>query len=147
MIEAGDDDPPVERPEALVAAMGTPPGPGGRRAEPGREATRAAWSAIARGYDELVTPSHLWLGEQGLRRADVAAGMTLLDVAARTGALSIPAARRGAKVLATDLSPAMLDRLRARAPAEGLAIETRPMDGHALDLPDAAFDVAGSQFG
>ena len=42
--------------------------------------------------------------------------MRFLDVAAGSGALSIPAARLGAPVLAIDLSPAMLDLLD-RAPA------------------------------
>jgi SAM-dependent methyltransferase len=41
----------------------------------------------------------------------------------------------------------MLDLLRARARREELAIETRVMDGHALDLADEGFDVVGSQFG
>jgi SAM-dependent methyltransferase len=41
----------------------------------------------------------------------------------------------------------MLDLLRARARREGLDIETRVMDGHALQLADNTFDVSGSQFG
>jgi ubiquinone/menaquinone biosynthesis C-methylase UbiE len=89
----------------------------------------------------------MWLAQEGLRRAGLRPGMRFLDVAAGSGALSIPAARLGADVLATDLSPVMLERLRARATAETLAIETRVMDGHALDLADASFDMAGSQFG
>jgi SAM-dependent methyltransferase len=89
----------------------------------------------------------MWLGGEGLRRAGLAAGMRFLDVAAGSGALAIPAARLGARVLATDQSPAMLELLRRRAEAEGLDVETRVMDGHALALDDASFDVAGSQFG
>ena len=73
--------------------------------------------------------------------------MRFLDVAAGSGALAIPAARRGARVLATDRSAAMLELLRQRARTEGLAIETRDMDGHALALDDESFDMAGSQFG
>lgn len=109
--------------------------------------TREAWSAIAPGYDHYVTPSHLWLGAEALRRAGLRAGMRFLDVAAGSGALSMPAARLGANVLATDHSPAMLEILQARARREGLAIETRVMDGQALGLEDNTFDVAGSQFG
>ncbi len=41
----------------------------------------------------------------------------------------------------------MLELLKARARQEGLNIETRVMDGHALDLDDNSFDMAGSQFG
>jgi ubiquinone/menaquinone biosynthesis C-methylase UbiE len=73
--------------------------------------------------------------------------MRFLDVAAGSGALSIPAARLGAQVLATDMSPVMLEHLDARAREEGLSVETRIMDGHALELEDNTFDVAGSQFG
>src|SRR5690606_11409635 len=72
----------------------------------------------------------------------------VLDVAAGSGALSLPAARLGARVLAVDISPGMVERLAARARAEGLAnLETRVMDGHALELEDNTFDLAASQFG
>jgi SAM-dependent methyltransferase len=77
----------------------------------------------------------------------VRAGMRFLDIAAGSGALSIPAARLGAQVLAVDLSAAMLELLTARARREGLEIRTRVMDGHTLELDDNSFDVAGSQFG
>jgi ubiquinone/menaquinone biosynthesis C-methylase UbiE len=109
--------------------------------------TRAAWDKIAPGYDKTTTPTQMWLGSQGLRRAGLRAGMRFLDVAAGSGALSIPAARLGARVLATDLSPVMLELLAARARVEGLDIQTRVMDGHALALDDDSFEVAGSQFG
>jgi SAM-dependent methyltransferase len=87
------------------------------------------------------------LGNEGLRRAGLASGMRLLDVAAGSGGLSIPAARLGAQVLATDQSPVMLGLLEERARKEGLRIETRVMDGHALELDDHSFEIAGSQFG
>lgn len=108
---------------------------------------RSAWNRIAAGYDEFVTPTHIWLASEGLRRAGVRPNMRLLDVAAGSGALSIAAARIGARVLSTDLSPVMLEHLHTRARKEGLDIETRVMDGHALDLEDGTFDVAASQFG
>jgi ubiquinone/menaquinone biosynthesis C-methylase UbiE len=109
--------------------------------------TRDAWDNIAAGYDEFVTPTHMWLANEGLRRVGLGPGMRFLDVAAGTGALSIPAARLGAQALATDMSPVMLERLKARAHQEGLELETRVMDGHALELEDGAFDMSGSQFG
>ena len=109
--------------------------------------TRAAWDSIASGYDQTVTPTHMWLGNEGLRRAGLRAGMRVLDVAAGSGALGIPAARLGAQVLATDQSPVMLALLKKRAKQEGLDIETRVMDGHTLELDDDSFDLAGSQFG
>jgi ubiquinone/menaquinone biosynthesis C-methylase UbiE len=117
-----------------------------RPAETGED-TRPAWDRIAPGYDKAVTRTHLWLGGEGLRRAGLRADMRFLDVAAGSGALSIPAARLGAKILATDQSPVMLELLKARARQERLDIDTRVMDGHALELDDNGFDMAGSQFG
>jgi ubiquinone/menaquinone biosynthesis C-methylase UbiE len=113
----------------------------------GQEPTQAAWEKIAPGYDRTNTPTQMWLGNEGLHRAGLRGGTRFLDVAAGSGALSIPAARLGAQVLATDLSAAMLKLLTARARQEGLNIETRVMDGHALELDDNNFDMAGSQFG
>lgn len=111
------------------------------------DSTRVLWDQIAPGYDRTNTPTQMWLGNEGLRRAGLQAGMRFLDVAAGSGALSIPAARLGARVLATDQSSVMLELLDARARQEGLDIETRVMDGHALELDDDTFDMAGSQFG
>jgi ubiquinone/menaquinone biosynthesis C-methylase UbiE len=105
------------------------------------------WDGIAAGYDEFVTPTHMWLAGEGLTRAKVHAGTRFLDVASGSGALSIPAARCGARVLATDLSAVMLERLQGRARQERLELDTRVLDGHALELEDDSFDVSGSQFG
>jgi ubiquinone/menaquinone biosynthesis C-methylase UbiE len=109
--------------------------------------TQAAWDQIAAGYDTFVTPTHLWVANEGLRRAGLRSGDRFLDVAAGSGALSIPAARQGAHVTAVDHSPGMLERLKTRAQSERLDIETRAMDGHALVFKDSTFDLAGSQFG
>lgn len=110
--------------------------------------TQAAWDDVAVGYDEFTTPANQSLGEEALQRVGLRAGMRFLDVAAGTGALSIPAARLGAQVLATDISPAMVEHLNARAREEGVSnLEGRVMDGHDLQLKDATFDVSGSQFG
>lgn len=114
---------------------------------PENQDTQAAWDKIARGYDRTNTPTQMRLANEGLRRVGLRAGMQFLDVAAGSGALSIPAARLGAQVLATDLSPFMLELLGARARKEGLSIETRVMDGHALQIDSNSFDIAGSQFG
>jgi ubiquinone/menaquinone biosynthesis C-methylase UbiE len=112
-----------------------------------KEAEGAAWDNIAPGYDRTNTPTQMGMAREGLRRAGLRSGMRLLDVAAGSGALSIPAARLGAQVLATDQSPVMLDLLEERARKEGLNVETRVMDGQALELDDNSFDMAGSQFG
>ena len=100
-----------------------------------QEQTRNAWDEIASGYDQFVTPSHNSLAEKTLRLAGLRSGMHFLDVAAGTGALSLPAARLAAQVVATDISPVMIQRLNARALEEGLSnLEGYVMDGHNLDL-------------
>jgi len=107
-----------------------------------------AWDAIAEGYDRYVAPQEVDLANEALRLVGLEPGERFLDVAAGTGGLSLPAARLGAQVLATDWSPAMIERFEARVRAEGLSnAEGRVMDCHALDLPDDSFDVTGSQFG
>jgi pimeloyl-ACP methyl ester carboxylesterase/ubiquinone/menaquinone biosynthesis C-methylase UbiE len=153
VIENAGDDPPMEQPEAFLEALRAALG-SSRPLEQGeamtiqeKEDTRPAWDKIAPGYDKTITPTHMWLGNEGLRRAELRAGMRFMDVAAGSGALSIPAARLGAQVLATDQSPVMLEFLRTRAREERLNIETRVMDGHALELDDNSFDMVGSQFG
>lgn len=149
VIEDAGDDPPMEQPEAFVVALrATLVNSNGNSAviTPKLD-TRAAWDNIAPGYDKTNTPTQMWIAGEGLRRAGLRSGMRFLDVAAGSGALAIPAARLGAQVLAIDQSPAMLELLAARARKEGLTIETRVMDGHALELDDNSFDIAGSQFG
>lgn len=110
--------------------------------------TQEAWDEIAEGFDEHVTPMAMTLADQVFELVSLADGMHVLDVAAGSGALSIPAARRGAHVVATDLSGAMIARLEARANEEGLEkIEARVMDAHELDLDDEVFDLAVSSNG
>jgi SAM-dependent methyltransferase len=77
----------------------------------------------------------------------VSAGQGVLDVAAGDGNFATAAAREGASVIATDLSPGMVERGRARSQAEGWAIEWREADAEDLPFDDASFDCVGSAFG
>ena len=106
-----------------------------------------AWDEVAPGYDEFVTPANFDLATLALKRAGIEPGMRLLDVAAGSGAMSLAAARLGARVTAIDISPLMIGRLEQRAREEGLELEARVMDGHALDLDSDRFDMAASEFG
>jgi ubiquinone/menaquinone biosynthesis C-methylase UbiE len=110
--------------------------------------TAEAWDAIAAGYERYVVPHEAALADEALALVGLEAGERFLDVAAGTGALSLPAARIGARVVATDYSPAMIERFEARVRKEGLSnAEGRVMDCHALRFADDSFDVTASQFG
>lgn len=106
-----------------------------------------AWSAVAEAYDRFSQQVTLPFAEDAARLVRISQRTRVLDVAAGTGNFAFAAARRGARVLATDFAPAMIDRLREKARAERLTVETAVMDGQALDLPDRTFDVAASIFG
>jgi ubiquinone/menaquinone biosynthesis C-methylase UbiE len=77
----------------------------------------------------------------------VSAGQEVLDVAAGDGNFALAAAREGAAVVASDLSPGMVERGRARTRAEGFDIEWVEADAEDLPFDDASFDCVGSVFG
>jgi SAM-dependent methyltransferase len=79
--------------------------------------------------------------------ADIRPGMEVLDVAAGNGNFAIAAAQRGAHVMASDLTPKMIELGRARTAAEGLDIDWKEADAEHLPFPDGFYDVAGSVFG
>lgn len=112
---------------------------------PTTEQLRAAWDAIAFGFDRFVTPESMQLGERLLDYVDLRPGTRLLEVAAGSGAVALPAARRGADVVAIDVAATMVDRLAARARALDLSsLEVQLMDGARIDLPEDSFDVCVS---
>jgi ubiquinone/menaquinone biosynthesis C-methylase UbiE len=107
-----------------------------------------AWDSIAAGYDEFVAPGEARIAKAAFELVGLARDARFLDVAAGTGGLSLPAARLGARVTATDWSPKMIERFESRVREERLVgAEGRVMDCHALDFADDTFDVTGSLFG
>ena len=75
------------------------------------------------------------------------AGERVLDVAAGNGNATLAAARRFADVTSTDYVPALLDKGRARAQAEGLPVQFQVADAEELPFADGSFDVVLSTFG
>lgn len=107
-----------------------------------------AWDAIAADYDRYVTAGEASLATEALKLARLKHDDRFLDVAAGCGGLSLPAARLGAKVVATDWSPKMIERLKAHVRQERLPnADGRIMDCHALAFADDSFDITGSLFG
>jgi SAM-dependent methyltransferase len=78
---------------------------------------------------------------------DLRPGTTVLDVAAGNGNFAVAAARRGAVVTASDLTPRMVELGRARSQAAGLDVEWTEADAEDLPFPDGRFDVVASVFG
>jgi ubiquinone/menaquinone biosynthesis C-methylase UbiE len=77
----------------------------------------------------------------------ISAGQEVLDVAAGTGNLALIAAREGAAVVASDLTPQMVEMGRARTEAEGYDVEWVVADAEALPFGDGRFDCCASVFG
>jgi SAM-dependent methyltransferase len=77
----------------------------------------------------------------------VTPGMAVLDVAAGNGNFAIAAARRGARVTASDLTPRMIELGRRRSAAEGLDITWTQANAEGLPFSAGRFDVVASVFG
>jgi ubiquinone/menaquinone biosynthesis C-methylase UbiE len=105
---------------------------------------QAAWSS---GDYALIGATLQIVGEELCEALDLRSGETVLDVAAGNGNITLAAARRWCDVTSTDYVPALLDRGRARAAAEGWSIAFKEADAEALPFADSAFDVVVSTFG
>lgn len=117
--------------------------------------TRQQWQETAAAWDRWGPTLEGWLGpatEAMLDAAGVRPGARVLDVAAGTGGQTLAAARRvgpDGYVLATDISPAILEYAAGAARNAGLAnVETRELDGESLaGVEDESFDAVISRVG
>src|SRR5688500_1027157 len=87
------------------------------------------------------------LGERLVEAAGIERGMRVLDVAAGSGNASLPAARRGAQVTASDLTPELLEEGRRRAEAAGVELDWVQGDAEQLPFGDGEFDAVLSCVG
>jgi len=115
---------------------------------------RAQWDACAAGWDAHTADIRTWLRmptDAMIAMAGVAQGVRVLDVAAGAGDQTLALAQQvgpTGRVLATDLSAAILAFARARAEAAGLAnVDTRVSDGESLGVEAASFDAAICRLG
>lgn len=117
--------------------------------------TLKQWNAAAEAWHRWGPLLSRWLGpatEVMLDMADVQRDNRVLDVAAGAGEQSVAAARRvgsRGKVLATDLSPVILEYARRAAEFAGLDnLSVRVTDGESLeDLNEGFFDAVISRVG
>lgn len=119
-----------------------------------KAAMRAQWDQSAVGWNAHGPQIREWLRpatQAMLDMAGIAPGMRVLDVAAGAGDQTLDMAQRvgsQGSVLATDLSPVILELAQANARGAGLAnVETLAADGESLPLAPASFDAAVSRLG
>lgn len=98
-------------------------------------------------YDAVATQVIPTLGPVLVDALAIQAGERVLDIAAGSGNASLPAAKAGASVVASDLTPELLDHGREHAAAAGVEIDWHEADAEAVPYPDGSFDVAMSVVG
>jgi SAM-dependent methyltransferase len=94
-----------------------------------------------------IAARNVLTGELLASAADVHTGERVLDVAAGTGNTALAAARRGARVAASDFAPALLKTAARRAEVESLGLTIEYGDAQDLPFDDDSFDVVLSSFG
>ena len=109
-----------------------------------KQKQQATWAS---GDFAIVGTTLQIVGESLAEAADVRAGERVLDVAAGNGNATLAAARRFAQVTSTDYVPALLEKGRQRAEAEGLSVQFQTADVEHLPFADASFDIVLSTFG
>lgn len=87
------------------------------------------------------------LGDVIVDACEVSFGDRVLDVAAGSGNAAIPAAHRGATVVASDLTPELFEAGRKLATHHGVTVDWQQGDAEAMPYPDGEFDVVMSTVG
>src|ERR671915_593968 len=132
----------LQTPRRRFRLNGTTPAADTRPAIPYLAALRARQHAAWSSGDYAIVGTTLQIvGEQLCEALDLRGGERVLDVAAGNGNVSLAAARRWCEVTSTDYVPALLERGKARAAAEGLSIDFQEADAEALPFAAGSFDV------
>lgn len=106
---------------------------------------RAMWALG--NYPAVASEIISSLGPIVVEAAGIGPGQLVHDVAAGSGNVAIPAARTGADVVASDLTPELLEQGRQAAEADGLTLQWTVADAEALPSDDGEFDVVTSCVG
>jgi SAM-dependent methyltransferase len=106
---------------------------------------RAMWASGD--YPSMVDTFLLPLGPRLVDACGIVPGMSVLDVAAGTGNAAIPAAERGADVVASDLTPELFEAGRLRAQVAGVDLDWVAADAEELPFEDESFDLVMSSIG
>jgi SAM-dependent methyltransferase len=106
---------------------------------------RAMWALGD--YPALASDLISDLGAILVQSCGVGPGDRVLDVAAGSGNVAIPAALTGASVVASDLTPELLESGRRKAAERGAELEWREADAEALPFADGEFDTVLSCVG
>lgn len=109
-----------------------------------KQRQQATWAS---GDFAVVGTTLQIVGEMLAEAADIRSGERVLDVAAGNGNATLAAARRFARVTSTDYVPALLEKGKGRAQAEGLDVTFQVADAEALPFEAASFDAVVSTFG
>ena len=105
---------------------------------------RAPW--IAGDFGAIAREMGTSEAEGFVARMALESGARVLDIACGTGNVTIPLARRGARVTGLDMTPNLLEEARARAAREGLSIRFDEGFAETLPYPDGSFDVRDHVF-
>ncbi|HXD25137.1 MAG TPA: class I SAM-dependent methyltransferase [Propionibacteriaceae bacterium] len=106
---------------------------------------RAMWAMG--NYPSVVTDVVAPLGPILVDAAGIQPGDLVLDVAAGSGNAAIPAARAGARVIASDLTPELLETGQKLAAEAGVQLTWETADAEALPYGDSEFDAVLSCLG
>jgi SAM-dependent methyltransferase len=108
---------------------------------------RRVWSGRVASWDQHGSAGLTKVTAAVLDAARVTPGTVAVDLGCGTGQISLPLARRGAQVLAVDVSPAMVGRLLAQARAEDLLnLEALAVPIEGLNLPASGVDLVVSSY-